>query len=349
MFPEADERYMRRALELARLGWGSTNPNPMVGAVIVRDGVILGEGYHHGCGLPHAEVEAIRDARDRGNDPAGAAIYVTLEPCSTYGRTPPCTGGLIAAGIKTVFIGCLDPNPRHAGKGVEILREAGLTVESGICEAECRKLNEAFFHWITTNKPWVILKMAVTLDGKIACANGDSKWVTSEAARSRVQELRRLADAVMVGKNTALTDRPSLTVREPENWPHQPLKLIASHRPADREQLDEIFGSGNYEQAAVSTPEDWERLLQDLGQRRIMVLLIEGGGELAASALSAGAVDFVEFHIAPKILGGRGSRSAVAGADPDLMLQAHELDGVQVSRLGCDVVVSGYWNKNKKE
>ena len=349
MTPVADDRYMLRALELARQGWGLTNPNPMVGAVIVRDGVILGEGYHHGCGLPHAEVEAIRDARDRGNDPAGAAIYVTLEPCSTYGRTPPCTAGLIASGIKTVFIGCLDPNPRHAGKGVEILREAGLTVESGICEAECRKLNEAFFHWITSNKPWVILKMAVTLDGKIACANGDSKWVTSEAARSRVQELRRLADAVMVGKNTALTDRPSLTVREPENWPHQPLKLIASHRPADRERLDEIFGSGNYEQAAVSTPEDWERLLLDLGQRRIMVLLIEGGGELAASALSAGAVDFVEFHIAPKILGGRGSRSAVAGADPDLMLQAHELDGVQVSRLGCDVVVSGYWNKNKKE
>ena len=203
---------MLLALDCARKAWGCTNPNPMVGAVIVCGNKLLATGYHHKAGEAHAEVDALRNAVSKGIDVRGATIYVTLEPCCTSGRTPACTDAIIKAGLKKVVIGCLDPNPRHAGRGVEVLKNAGVEVEYGIEEEKCIELNAPFFTWITTGKPFVMLKMASTLDGKSAAQNGDSFWITGEAARSRVQELRRLADVIMVGAETVRQDHPRLNV-----------------------------------------------------------------------------------------------------------------------------------------
>ncbi|MBR1951635.1 MAG: bifunctional diaminohydroxyphosphoribosylaminopyrimidine deaminase/5-amino-6-(5-phosphoribosylamino)uracil reductase RibD [Lentisphaeria bacterium] len=342
----SDSGYMRRALELAERACGMTNPNPMVGAVLVRDGKIIGEGYHHRAGEAHAEVNAFADAEKRGESTEGSTLYVTLEPCSSYGRTPPCTERILNSGVKRVVIGCLDPNPKHNGKAVAILEKAGISVSSGVEEAACFQLNRAFFCWISTGKPWVVLKMATTLDGKTAAPSGDSFWVTGELARARVQELRRMSDAIMVGANTVRLDHPKLNVRIPESWPRQPLRLVASGSMTE-DELATYFPDGNAELADPAS-EGWENFLLRLGKRKIMMLLLEGGAELAGSALSAGAVDHVEFHIAPKILGGRNSHPAVGGEDPGKMLDALALENVKVSRYGDDVAVSGDLKKREK-
>jgi len=332
---------MREALALAKMGWGHTNPNPMVGAVIVKNGEIIGRGYHARAGEAHAEINALRDAGRRGADVRGSTLYVTLEPCSTTGRTPPCTDAVIAAGIRHVVIGALDPNPRHRGRAVQILADAGITSECGVENDSCNELNRPFFHYITTGKPFVILKMAMTLDGKIATPEGDSKWITGEEARARVQQLRRLADAVMVGATTLQLDHPQLTVREPQNWEPQPLRLIASSELSG-EEIAEFFPDGRAERVEPSSPEAWEELLLDLGRRQIMVLLIEGGGELAASALKAGAVDYVEFHIAPKLLGGRDSIPVLGGEAPGSLADALQLHRVKYTQYGDDFAISGF-------
>ena len=211
-----DRTFMREALHEAELSAGDTSPNPAVGAVIVRDGRIIGRGRHKRCGGPHAEIEAFLSLPEE-SDAAGADLYVTLEPCSTTGRTPPCCDAIVRNKIRRVIVGCLDPNPKHAGRGIEILRAAGIEVETGVLEEECRVHHEAFFKWITTGRPFVLLKMAETLDGKIAAANGDSKWVTSETARDRVAYLRRLSDAVLAGAETFRMDSPgSRLVRRTE-------------------------------------------------------------------------------------------------------------------------------------
>ena len=218
------------ALRLARRGYGATSPNPMVGAVLVKGGKIIGRGWHRRAGLPHAEIEALRDAQKRGHNPRGATLYVTLEPCCTHGRTPPCTDAIIAAGIKQVVVGATDPNPKHAGKGFKILRRAGIEVLWGVrpragalntanarrteIADECAKLNEAFNHWIVHRTPFVTVKAAMTLDGKIATASGESKWITGEKARAHGMKLRQGSDAILVGINTILADDPSLTVDE---------------------------------------------------------------------------------------------------------------------------------------
>jgi len=336
-----DRLYMREALALARMGWGLTSPNPMVGAVIVRDGVIIGRGYHLKAGEPHAEINALSDAARHGGDPKGATIYVTLEPCCTTGRTPPCTDAIIAAGLGRVVIGSLDPNPHHAGRGVEILEAAGIQVTVGIEQSACSELNRAFFKWITTGKPFVVLKMAMTLDGKIATASGESKWITGPEARRRVQKLRRWCDAIMVGGETVRLDHPHLAVREPENWPCQPLRIIAT-RSMDDEEIATYFPDGNFERVELETNEEWHSLLIRLGARGITSLLIEGGGELAAEAVDAGTVDMVEFHIAPKLLGGRDSRPVLGGENPASMGFARKLHNVKVTRFGEDFAVSGY-------
>jgi diaminohydroxyphosphoribosylaminopyrimidine deaminase/5-amino-6-(5-phosphoribosylamino)uracil reductase len=334
--------YMLRALELAQKGYGMVSPNPMVGACIVRNDVIIGEGYHHQAGMPHAEIEALNDAKSRNEDITGSTMYVTLEPCSTWGRTPPCCDAIIKHKIKKVVIGTLDPNPEHAGRGVEILQAAGIEVIVNVKKAACDKINEVFFKWITTKRPFVILKMAQTLDGKIATFNGNSQWITSSIARERVQEIRRGVDAIMVGTNTVIVDKPSLTVRIPENWPKQPKRLIATNSLSS-EQLKEVFPDGNFEKVDVSSPEKWEALLTELGNKKITSLLIEGGGELAASAVNANIVDYVEFHIAPKLLGGRDSRTSLAGENPSLMAMAKTLKNVKVETYGNDVAISGYF------
>ena len=341
----SDSRFMLLALECAKKAWGMTAPNPMVGAVIVRDGNILATGYHHKAGTAHAEVDALNNAKNAGCDVSGATIYVTLEPCSTVGRTGACTDAIIKAGLKKVVIGCLDPNPKHAGRGVEILKSAGIEVVSGIEEESCIELNAAFFTWISTGKPFVMLKMASTLDGKTATENGDSFWITGTEARSRVQELRRLAGAIMVGANTVRIDRPRLNVREPENWANQPLRLVVSNS-MKQEELDSFFPDGNAEVVKLNSTDDWNTLLDRLGSQNIMALLIEGGGELAASAIKCGVVDYVEFHIAPRILGGVGSRTSVGGTNPQKMCEALDLTNVKTAVYGRDIAVSGYLKRS---
>jgi diaminohydroxyphosphoribosylaminopyrimidine deaminase / 5-amino-6-(5-phosphoribosylamino)uracil reductase len=207
---------MRLALRLAARGYGLTSPNPMVGAVLVKGGQIIGRGWHHGAGLPHAEIEALRDAERRGHTARGATLYVTLEPCSTHGRTPPCTEAIMAAGIKRVVVAATDPNPKHAGRGLKLLRRVKVEVVPGICEAEATRLNEAFNHWIVHRTPWVTVKAAMSLDGKIATRTGESKWITGKESRAYAMKLRAGCDAILVGINTVLADDPSLTLRVPE-------------------------------------------------------------------------------------------------------------------------------------
>lgn len=335
-FTSRDESHMREALELARRAWGMTSPNPMVGAVVVApDGRVVGRGWHHGPGLPHAEPNALRDA---GEHTAGATLYVTLEPCCTYGRTPPCTEAIIRAGIARVVIGCLDPNPKHAGRALDILRTANIAVECGLLEEHCRELNRSFCHWITTGRPYVLLKMAMTLDGRIATQSGDSQWITGPLARAEVQRLRRWADAVMVGGETVRCDNPSLLVREPADWPRQPQRLVWTSRP-----LPETAACCHDRGAVprclkpVSTS-DWRACLQQLGAAGITALLLEGGGELAGNALQAGIVNEIAFFIAPKILGGRGSRPVVAGDNPLRLAEALELHDVSTRLVGPDLL-----------
>ncbi|MBR7108366.1 MAG: bifunctional diaminohydroxyphosphoribosylaminopyrimidine deaminase/5-amino-6-(5-phosphoribosylamino)uracil reductase RibD [Lentisphaeria bacterium] len=342
MLLSCDREYMLQALALARLGWGTTNPNPMVGAVIVRDGKVIGEGFHRKAGEAHAEINAINDALRSGNDTENSTIYVTLEPCSSYGRTPPCTEAIIAHKFSRVVIGALDPNPKHNGLAVEILRSHGIEVEYGVESGACARLNAPFFHWVTTGKPLVMLKMAMTLDGNIATSGGHSKWVTGSEARKRVQRLRRLSDAIIVGANTVRCDHPQLTVREPESWARQPMRYIAGTTFSEAE-VKEYFPDGNAEVVDLSTSELWEKFLRDAGERKMTAVLLEGGGVFAGSALRAGVVDYVEFHIAPKLLCGAG-RPVIGGEAPELMSMAKELCNMEVERCGDDIIVSGYLN-----
>ena len=336
-----DSEYMLEALALARMGWGLTNPNPMVGAVLVKDGTVIGRGFHRKAGEAHAEINALSDAARHGNDTRGATLYVTLEPCSTYGRTPPCTEAIIAAGISRVVIGAMDPNPRHAGRAEALLRAAGIEVVCGVENAECWDLNKHFFRWITSGRPFVVLKMAMTLDGKIACCNGESRWVTGSEARRRVQAWRRLSDAIMIGSSTLRADHPQLTVREPENWECQPRRIIVSSS-VDEDELLEFFPDGRAEVVDLPDPEAWNTFMDELGQSGVTALLIEGGGELAASALKAGVVDYVEFHIAPKLLGGRESIPALGGESPLSMEEALHLQRVKTFTCGNDIIISGF-------
>ena len=337
-----DAVFMRMALALAKKGWGLVSPNPMVGAVIVKNGEIIGRGFHRKAGEAHAEINAMNNA---SASLKGSTLYVTLEPCSSFGRTPPCTDAIMKSGISKVVIGVSDPNPSHAGKAVKILEENGITVTAGIEEKKCGKLNEAFFKWIVSGMPFVLLKLAVTLDGKIATAEGESKWITGPAARCRVQALRRWADAVMVGGETLRRDSPSLSVREPEGWERQPRRIVCS-RTMNADELFRIMPEGRTpELISPDYPEAWHSFLKKLGSENVTSLLIEGGGELAASVLDAGIVDKVEFHIAPKILGGRRSRPSVGGKNPLSLADAFNISDISVRKYGCDIALSGYIKK----
>lgn len=323
---------MKMALREARKGWGTASPNPLVGAVIVRDGIVLGKGYHVRAGEGHAEVNAIAACGD--TDLHGSAIYVTLEPCCTSGRTPACTDGILRSGISRVVFGCTDPNPKHAGRAAQILRDHGVEVTFPVCEKECQRLNEVFFHWITTGKPYVLLKMAQTLDGKIATANGHSQWVTSEKARQRVQFLRKRADAVMAGAETFRKDDPRFTVRTTSGKVLKtPRRIIVCSHPEEYEKEGFEF---------VSLPDAaaWDAYLRKLGSEGVTALLLEGGGTLAASAVRACAVNRVEFHIAPKLLGGVSSRTSLSGPDPLTLDEALSLEEVETRFLGKDLLYS---------
>jgi diaminohydroxyphosphoribosylaminopyrimidine deaminase/5-amino-6-(5-phosphoribosylamino)uracil reductase len=338
--PATDILLMRRALKLAQRGYGATSPNPMVGAVLVKGGKVIGEGWHHRAGLPHAEIEALRDAERKGHNPKGGTFYVTLEPCSTHGRTPPCTETLIKNGIKRVVTGAVDPNPAHSGKGLRILERANISVTSSILEKECTVLNEAFNHWIIHRTPVVTVKSAMSLDGRIATKTGESKWITNERSRAQGMKIRAGSDAIVVGINTVLRDNPKLTVRgefaDRRIFPLRRIVLdptgrvdlkasllndefrtstsivVTQHAP--KKKVDSIRQNAN----VIVAPEkrgkiDLRWLMKKLGQENVTSLLVEGGGETNAEFLLNGFAHRVAFFYAPIVIGGREGPRAVGG------------------------------------
>ena len=356
------EEYMRRAIELAKKGCGYTNPNPLVGAVIVKDQRVIGEGYHEKIGGLHAERNALKNCIE---DPEGAEIYVTLEPCCHYGKTPPCTEALIEAGIKKVYVGNLDPNPKVAGGGIKILNDHGIETETGILEEECRQLNDIFFHYIQNDIPYTALKYAMTLDGKIATATGESKWITGEEARRHVHTLRHQYAAIMAGIGTVLADDPMLNVRV-EGW-KSPVRIVCDSSlriPLDsqivrsakeyrtivayagREENEEITEKIERLHAkgvdTVCCPDekgqiDLKKLMTYLGNEGIDSILLEGGGTLNDSALRAGIVKEVHCFIAPKLFGGKNSKTPVQGIGIGLPSEALKLKCTDICRIGEDI------------
>jgi diaminohydroxyphosphoribosylaminopyrimidine deaminase/5-amino-6-(5-phosphoribosylamino)uracil reductase len=365
---------MRIALQLARRGYGMTSPNPMVGAVLVRRGRVIGRGWHHRAGEPHAEIEALRDARRRGLAVKGATLYVTLEPCCTQGRTPPCTDALKSAGIRRVVAGATDPNPRHAGRAFRILRRTGMAVTRGVLAEECGRLNEAFNHWITRRAPFVTVKAGMTLDGKIATASGESRWITGEQARAWGMKLRKGADAILVGVNTVLADDPGLTVRTQKPGARQapamvagnrlrrivldamartplsaqvasdawaPLTTIVVGKSAPRRRVAALARRVRVLVAPVSRGKvNLRWLMKQLGAENVTSLLVEGGGEVNASFLLQGLAQRVAFFYAPRILGGRDSRRAVAGEGAGTLAECLRLTDLEWRRLGADWLLS---------
>lgn len=358
-----DARWMRVALELAKAALGQTSPNPAVGAVVVRDGEVVGLGTHLRAGEPHAEVHALRMAGEKAR---GAVLYVTLEPCSHYGKTPPCTEQIIAAGIRKVVIACTDPNPRVQGTGIARLKQAGLEVVTGVCEAETRHLNRYFFKWVATGRPFVTVKTAATLDGKLAAYTGDSRWVTGEEARRQVHRLRRQHDAVMVGIHTVLHDDPQLTVRWDEGKSRPPLRVVLDSRlrlplearlVQDREAPTIVYTTAQappakqealrrcgVEVVVVPVHEghvDGAAVLDDLGRRGVTAVLVEGGGTLNFSLLARQLVDEVVMFIAPKLIGGAGAPTPFDGTGFPRMGDAIPLAHVQVEQVGEDLCITG--------
>ena len=373
------EEYMHLACRLALRGTGRVSPNPLVGAVIVKDGRIIGEGWHAEYGDLHAERNALKDCRARGGDPAGADMYVTLEPCCHHGKQPPCTDALIEAGIGRVFMGSGDPNPRVAGKGVQILRNHGIEVIEHVLEAECLALNDVFFHYIRTGLPYVVLKYAMTLDGKIACHTGASRWVTGEEARAHVHRTRSRLTGIMVGVNTVIADDPLLTCRTEGG--RDPVRIICDSRlrtPQDSQivktarDVPTILATCETDPARqkpyldagcriVTVPEkppgtagspgkdstmrgsvDLNILMQKLGsEEKIDSILLEGGASLAWSALESGIVNRVQAYIAPKVFGGADAKTPVGGTGFNTPDLALKLKNLRLTRLGEDLLIEG--------
>lgn len=363
------EMYMKRAIELAKSAIGHTSPNPMVGCVVVKDGRIISEACHERYGEFHAERNALIRCKE---DTKGAELYVTLEPCCHYGKTPPCTEIIIEKGISKVYVGSLDSNPMVAGKGIEILKNAGIEVETGILEEECIKMNEVFFHYIKDKKPFVAMKYAMTLDGKIAAVTGDSKWITNEFSRKHAHYLRKIYSGIMVGINTVLADDPTLNCRIEDGVNAVRIILDSKLRiPLDSnivKTAKEIrtivaYNSnniGNNLQRVIELKDkgielidipgngriDMNRLIKKLGELRLDSILVEGGAEINSAALKAGIVNKVYAYIAPKLITGALAKSPVGGDGIELMKDAINLCDVSVCTLeGGDILVEGYVNK----
>jgi diaminohydroxyphosphoribosylaminopyrimidine deaminase/5-amino-6-(5-phosphoribosylamino)uracil reductase len=364
-----DKHYMKMALRSAARGTGWVSPNPLVGAVVVQDGEVVGRGWHHRYGHPHAEVMALHDAGSRSR---GATLYVTLEPCNHHGQTPPCTEAILAAGVKRVVTATLDPNPTVNGGGAAFLREKGIQVEMGLLAEEGRRLNEAWFTWVETSLPFVIAKAACSLDGKIATRTGDSKWLTGETARGFGHRLRHGCDAILVGIGTVLADDPQLTTRLARRRGKDPIRVVLdSHLrtpptasivnleslsptwivttpAAPRDRLESLESAGA---EVLVLPEkkgrvSLEALLQELGRRRVQNLLVEGGAEVLGAFLDQRLVDKFYFFYAPKILGGKNAYPAVAGRGVAKLAEAHQARDLGLRRLGPDLLVSGYLDKS---
>lgn len=357
-----DERFMSRALELARLGRGRTSPNPPVGAIVVSRGEVIGEGWHRKAGTPHAEIHALAQAGSRA---LGAALYVTLEPCCHKNkRTPPCVDAVLSSGVSRVVVSAVDPNPRVRGKGITRLRRAGIEVAAGVLEEEGRGVIREYAWHMKTGLPFVTLKMAQSLDGKIATERGESKWITGPAARGIVHKMRAEADAVMVGAGTVQRDDPSLLPRGPSLEGRRPLRVvvdgnlsippgakmladglgpvvIACRRDASpvRRRRLEKRGAEIAAFPALRSGIDLRRLMAALGARGVMSILAEGGGDLAASLLAAGVVREVAFFVAPVVIGGEDSIGSVGGASPRRLSGAIRLGPMSVERVGKDILI----------
>jgi diaminohydroxyphosphoribosylaminopyrimidine deaminase/5-amino-6-(5-phosphoribosylamino)uracil reductase len=361
-----DEQFMQEALALAAQARGRTSPNPMVGSVVVKDGRVVGRGYHAKAGAPHGEVVALEDA---GTQAKGATLYSTLEPCCHLNkRTPPCTKAIIAAGIRRVVAAMRDPNPLVSGNGLEELRQAGIEVKLPVLETEAAALNEVFITYITTKRPFVLLKVAASLDGKIATVTGESRWITNERSRLLVHQLRDQVDGVMVGINTVLRDDPLLTTRLPGGGGRDPIRIIVDTRlrmpcearvltasttactliattpEAPREKRLQLEAAGAQvliiEGEGPGVP--LRPLMEQLGSMQVTSILLEGGGELHSSALRAGIVDKVWYFLAPKLIGGRAAPPAIGGEGFARLEEAVTLERMQVRQLGDDLLIEGY-------
>ena len=354
-----DQNYMLQAIQLAKQGEGWTNPNPMVGAVIVKNGRIIGKGYHKKCGELHAERNAIASLTESAE---GATIYVTLEPCCHYGKTPPCTEAIIEQKIKRVVIGSRDPNPKVSGKGIKMLQEAGIEVIEDFMREECDRLNPVFFHYITTKTPYVVMKYAMTLDGKIATKTGASKWITGEAARAEVQHMRHRYMGIMAGIGTVIADDPMLNVRV-EGW-KSPIRILcdsglripldgqivksagkyrtivayadSENTEAKRKRLHEM-GVETIWCPDENNQVDLKKLMRYLGEEGIDSILLEGGGTLNDSALRAGIVQEVQAFIAPKLFGGMNSKTPVEGIGVRFPSEAVKLKCTDICQIGEDI------------
>lgn len=364
---KSDREYMQLALDLAASAKGNTNPNPLVGAVLVKDGVIVGTGLHRKAGEPHAEVHAFRMA---GEHAKGATLYVTLEPCSHYGKTPPCAKLVKESEVARVVVAMQDPNPEVAGRGIALLRDAGIEVEVGVLEAEANKLNERFIHNMLTERPFVVSKFAMTLDGKIATHNGHSQWITAQVAREDVHLLRHEVDGILVGVQTVLNDNPKLTTRLPEGNGRNPIRIVLdrtlktpldSHIANTTEAQTIIVTSIHAEeQKAVALEKqgvkiirvqeaenglEIEATLKALYKSGITHLLVEGGGAVNASFLRSGFIDQYIVYIAPKVLGGMHSITPFTGSDVDSIDLAAELTFDEVRQIGDDLRIIAYPKK----
>ena len=357
-----DQEYMLRAIQLAKKGEGWTNPNPMVGAVIVKDGQIIGEGYHKKYGELHAERNAIASLTESAE---GAVLYVTLEPCCHHGKTPPCTEAILEQKIQKVVIGSRDPNPKVSGKGIKMLQEAGIEVIEDFMREECDRLNPVFFHYITTKTPYVVMKYAMTLDGKIATKTGASKWITGEAARAEVQHMRHRYMGIMAGIGTVLADDPMLNVRM-EGW-KSPIRILcdsglripldgqivksagkyrtivayadSENTEAKRKRLHEM-GVETICCPDKNNQVDLKKLMKYLGEEGIDSILLEGGGTLNDSALRAGIVQEVQAFIAPKLFGGMNSKTPVEGIGVRFPSEAVKLKCTDICQIGEDIRIT---------
>lgn len=367
-FLSYDEKYMRLAMQLAGNAIGRTSPNPLVGAVIVKDNRVVGCGWHRKAGTPHAEVHALNQA---GELAQGSDVYVTLEPCAHYGKTPPCSKALVEAKVKNVYGGLLDVNPKVAGKGFKILEDAGIHVEYGFLQDELRKQNEVFFKWIEHKKPFIVLKAAMTLDGKIATATGQSKWITNETSRAYGYKLRDIYDGIMVGINTVIEDNPMLTARV--DGGKNPIRIVvdsslkidinanvvqdksaktivATTDKADKDKILKLQAQ-DVDVIVVDKDEndkvDIEKLLDILGQQNICSILVEGGATLSGSFVAKKLVDKVYFFIAPKIVGGKEAKTPVAGIGILNLQEALALKDIQIEKLEEDILIIGRVDKDK--
>ena len=359
---EHDEQWMQRALELAARGCGHVEPNPMVGCVVVNDGEIMGEGWHRAFGGSHAEVEALRAAGSRAE---GATLYVTLEPCCHKGKTPPCTEAILSAGLRRVVVALGDPFPQVDGGGLQQLGDGGIDVEVGVCQHEARELCAPYFMLVTAGRPWVIAKWAMTLDGKMSTRSGSSKWISGEASREAVHELRGRVDAIIVGRGTAVADDPMLTARPP--GPRTAVRIVldsaaqlaldsrlvrtAGEAPVIVACADDAPPDATKRLTAASVEvlrccgathgERVQSLLQELGRRRMTNVLVEGGAHLLGNLFDAQLIDEVDVFVAPKIVGGEGAPSPAAGRGIDEMADALRLTSPQIEQIGDDIRIRG--------